>query len=111
MNDEHRAKRSSEKMTTIRTTCTRCGDVELTTADIGLELVAHGATGSYRFECPFCGVVQRRPANERVVSILLATGVTYEVVSTAGPITEDEISVFAKALDQDGWFSELVSQG
>jgi hypothetical protein len=84
--------------------------VELTTSDIGLELSTGGATGSYRFECPFCGVVQRRPANQRVVSILLATGVAYEIVSTSGPITEDEISAFALALDQDGWFSELVPQ-
>ena len=44
------------------------------------------------------------------MSILLATGVTYEVVSTVGPITEDEITSFASALDEDGWFSELVSQ-
>lgn len=109
MSEEHRANRSI-KMTTIRTTCTRCGDVELTTNDIGLELVAQGSTGSYRFECPFCGVVQRRPANERVVSILLATGVAYEVVSTVGPITDEEIASFARALDEDGWFSELVSQ-
>ena len=32
-------------MTTIRTTCSRCGDVELTIADIGLELIAEDATG------------------------------------------------------------------
>ena len=96
-------------MTTIRTTCKRCGDVELTTTDIGLELTAEGATGNYRFECPFCGAVQRRPANHRVVSILLATGVDYEILSATGPITEDEIESFARALDEDGWFSELAA--
>lgn len=111
MKKEHQANRSNSKMTTIRTTCTRCGDVELTTKDIGLELVAEGSTGNYRFECPFCGVTQRRPASIRVVSILLATGVTYEVMAIAGPITEPEIATFARALDEDGWFSELVSQG
>ena len=96
-------------MTTIRTTCKRCGDVELTTADIGLELAAEGSTGNYRFDCPFCGLVQRRPANHRVVSILLATGVNYEIITSTGPITEDEISTFARALDEDGWFSELAA--
>ena len=60
-------------MTTIRTTCNRCGDVELTTADIGLELSSETSNGTYRFACPFCGINQRRPANHRVVSILLAT--------------------------------------
>ena len=94
-------------MTTIRTTCARCGDVELTTGDIGLELSATGSTGSYRFACPFCGDTQRRPANHRVVSILLATGVPYEILSPAGPITEDEIDRFASALDTDNWFSEI----
>lgn len=96
-------------MTTIRTTCSRCGDVELTTADIGLELTSEGSTGQYRFECPYCGGVQRRPANHRVVSILLATGVAHAVVPTTGPITEDEIEAFAQALDEDGWFSELAA--
>jgi hypothetical protein len=96
-------------MTTIRTTCKHCGDVELTTADIGLELAAEGSTGNYRFDCPFCGLVQRRPANHRVVSILLATGVEYEIITTVGPITEEEIESFARALDIDGWFSEIAA--
>lgn len=99
----------SERMTTIRTTCNRCGDVELTTDDVGLELTAEGGTGRYRFTCPFCSSVQRRPANTRVVSILLATGVEYEIVPTAGAITENEIRDFASALDSDDWFTELVA--
>jgi hypothetical protein len=44
-----------------------------------------------------------------VVSILLATGVEYEIVSASGPITEDEIAAFSKALDEDGWFSEIAA--
>lgn len=95
-------------MTTIRTTCDRCGDVELTTADIRLELAPTGTTGSYRFDCPFCASVQRRPANSRVVSILLATGVEYQIVDPTGPITEDEIADFANSLDREDWFSEIT---
>jgi len=96
-------------MTTIRTTCNRCGDVELTTSDIALELTSESSTGTYRFECPFCGVVQRRPANHRVVSILLATGVHYEIVPIGHPITENEINGFVRALDEEDWFSELAT--
>ena len=96
-------------MTTIRTTCKRCGDIELTTSDIGLELAAGDSTGNYRFSCPECGAVQRKPASHRVVSILLATGVDYEILPTLGEITEDEIAAFARALDEDGWYSELPS--
>ncbi len=99
-----------EAMTTIRTTCKRCGDVELTTGDIGLELAEDDSTGNYRFSCPTCGTVQRKPANHRVVSILLATGVDYEIVPNLGVITEDEIAAFARSLDEGGWHSELTAQ-
>jgi hypothetical protein len=43
------------------------------------------------------------------VSILLATGVEYEIVTTAGPITEAEVQSFARALENDGWFAELAA--
>ena len=84
-------------MTTIKTTCTRCGDIHLTPRDLALELSPDEDEGTYRFTCPTCAIEQRRPANARVVSVLLATGVTYEVVNI-NPITEDEIASFAAAL-------------
>ncbi len=92
--------RGERQMTTIKTTCGTCGDVELTPADLALELDAAGDGGSYRFRCPDCGDVSRRPASARVVSVLLATGVVYEMVPT-GPITEFEISGFVTALDRE----------
>lgn len=96
-------------MTTIRTTCETCGDVELTTSDISLELVGSGDEGTYRFTCPNCGTVQHRPASARVVSILLATGVSYEITIGATPITESEITAFVSMLDTDDWFGRLVA--
>ena len=96
-------------MTTIRTTCTTCGDVELTTSDVGLELSASAEEGRYRFDCPFCGTTQRRPASQRVVSVLLATGVGYDIVATASAITEAEIEDFSKDLDGQDWFQELAA--
>ena len=66
-------------------------------------------SGTYRFACPFCGITQRRPANHRVVSILLATGVEYDIIATTGPITEAEIDGFVSSLDSDDWFSELAT--
>jgi hypothetical protein len=84
-------------MTTIKTTCSWCGDIQLTPADLALELSPTQDEGSYRFVCPTCATVQRRPANARVVSVLLATGVSYQVINP-DPITEDEISAFAAAL-------------
>lgn len=87
-------------MTTIKTTCHRCGDVHLTPADLALELSPTEDEGTYRFNCPSCDMLQRRPANARVVSVLLATGVVYEVINP-DPITEDEIASFATSLDRE----------
>jgi hypothetical protein len=94
-------------MTQIRTTCAVCGDVELIPAELTLELTAINGTGSYLFSCPTCGDTQRRPANHRVVSILLATGVAYEVVDDGGTITESEIRRFIDALDSGEWADQL----
>ena len=98
-------------MTTIRTTCERCGDVELTTSDISLELEGSGDEGTYRFACPECLSIQRRPASHRVVSILLATGVAYEIAIETAPITEREITEFVSMLESDDWFGRLVASG
>lgn len=95
-------------MTTIRTSCILCGDVELVPGDLSLELFSSTGTGHYRFLCPHCEEEQRRPATHRVVSILLATGVAYEVVDDT-PITEREISRFAEALDRGDWTEHLYS--
>jgi protein tyrosine phosphatase (PTP) superfamily phosphohydrolase (DUF442 family) len=95
-------------MTTIRTSCILCGDVELAPDQLSLELFSSTGTGNYRFLCPHCDEEQRRPANHRVVSILLATGVTYEVVDDT-PITEREITRFAAALDRGDWSQQLSS--
>ncbi len=84
-------------MTTIKTTCSMCGDVELKPADLVLELSPSEDEGTYRFTCPECSGLERRPANARVVSVLLATGVSYQIIRT-DPITEDEIGQFVSAL-------------
>ncbi len=87
-------------MTTIKTTCSLCGDIHLTPEDVALELRPGGREGDYTFTCPTCTNQQRRPANSRVVSVLLATGVHFEVINPE-PITEVEIEAFATALETD----------
>jgi hypothetical protein len=94
-------------MTMIRTTCAVCGEVELIPGELRLELTALNGTGAYLFSCPSCGGEQRRPANHRVVSILLATGVAYEVLDDFDQITEAEIARFAAALDSGEWVDQL----
>jgi hypothetical protein len=96
-------------VTTIRTTCSRCGDIELTHSNLRLELSPEWTSGTYRFECPYCDEIERRPASQRVVTILLAAGVEYEVVDADQPITESEIDSFVAHLDREDWISELTS--
>lgn len=95
-------------MTTIRTSCPLCGDVELAPTDLSLRLEATTGLGTYHFECPHCEQIQARPANHRVVSILLATGVAYEVRDDH-PITESEIDEFMEHLDRGDWREHLRS--
>ncbi len=90
-------------MTTIKTTCAACGDVELGSDELTLELAPAMATGRYGFACPFCRVMQYRPANERVVAILLAIGVPYSVIDEV--VSESEISEFVDSLDD--WLGEI----
>ena len=43
------------------------------------------------------------------MSILLATGVSYELtVTPAGPLTQREVDRFIVLLDSDDWFGRLV---
>lgn len=74
-------------MTKVRVVCDYCGDVEFPVGHVTLEL------GRYRFDCPQCGMTQRRPAGERTVKILSSVG-----VEGPGPITEDEIRQFVEAI-------------
>ena len=92
-------------MTTIKTTCSACGDVELNSNELTLDLAPAMATGRYGFACPFCQVMQYRPANERVVAILLAIGVPYSV--TDEMVSEMEISEFVESLDD--WLGEITA--
>ena len=99
----------SPSMTTIRTSCPLCGDVELAPADLSLHLVPSTGTGTYHFRCPHCEEARQRPAGHRTVSILLATGVPYEVVDGAAPITEGEIRDFVQGLNRKNWQENLIS--
>lgn len=96
-------------MTTIKTTCIRCGGIDLTPDDLALELRPGRREGDYRFRCPNCAESQRRPANPRVVSALLATGVNFEVIIPS-PITEVEIAAFVAAIETESDLLRFLGQ-
>jgi hypothetical protein len=96
-------------LTSIRTSCIDCGDVELSIDDIALELPDAGGEGRYRFNCPSCGATYHRPASAKVIEALLAIGAAWHPRSEASPITDTEIAEFVATLDTDDWLGEITS--
>lgn len=106
-------------MTTIKATCPTCGEVSLTPADIDLWVDPGDAQGSsYSFQCPECAAVVRKPADERVVRLLVSGGVDPrqpEPPRTLGErferpaLTHDDLLDFHALLERDDWFDRLLS--
>ena len=104
-------------MTTIRTTCPSCGEVGLTPEDIELRVDDAGESSAsyYAFTCPSCVDRVRKPADERVVRLLVSGGVDARPlvritpsVRTEGPaISHDDLLDFHTLLQTDDWFEHL----
>jgi hypothetical protein len=62
-------------MTTIKTKCPTCGEVNMGPAGISLELPADADHGIYGFTCPECRAEVSKPASRKTVALLLAAGV------------------------------------
>ena len=69
---------------TIRATCGQCGDVELTTADVRVRVCIEDNQGSYLFRCPACRMAVVKPAEPRIVDLLVASGVELIDLDDAG---------------------------
>jgi hypothetical protein len=105
-------------MTTIRTTCPQCGEVDMTPEAILLSIRDRAGEGSYRFACPTCQNTIEKPADRKVVALLLSAGVelaepAHAIVSdepeatperhrTGPPFTTDDLISFHFLLKDDG---------
>jgi hypothetical protein len=103
-------------MTTIKATCPGCGEIDLTADDIVLRIGAAQAN-TYGFTCPACGDFVEKPADDRVVRLLLSGGVVPVPVHVPaeafepheGPaITYDDILELHELLKRDDWAEELL---
>lgn len=103
---------------TIRASCPTCGDVELTTGDVRVLLCSTTNEGSYAFRCPACRLAVSKPAEARVVDVLVSSGVRLSVwhmpaelgeAKTGEPINYDDLLAFHEELQQDGWLDRVVS--
>jgi hypothetical protein len=105
-------------MTTIKATCPGCGEVDLTAEDILLRIGAARAVNTYGFNCPDCADFIEKPADERIVRLLLSGGVIPVPVHVPAEVLEphegpaidyDDVLDFHEQLQRNDWFSELVS--
>ena len=105
-------------MPTIRATCSDCGDVELTTADVKVRVCIEDSSGEYQFRCPTCRMSVVKPAEARVVDLLVASGVEFSTWSlpaelfearSGNVLTHDDLLDFHHMLEGDSasWFGEL----
>ena len=104
--------------TMIRASCNECGDVELTTRDVHVRVCLHTDDSTYIFRCPSCQVPVVKPAEQRIVDLLVASGVSLETWTlpaelfeprSGDPIDHDDLIDFHRLLSDDGWFDRLAS--
>jgi predicted RNA-binding Zn-ribbon protein involved in translation (DUF1610 family) len=104
-------------MTTIRATCPQCGEVEMDARSILLQVEQESGEGTYSFDCPSCEVPVEKPADRKIVLLLMSAGVevmepqeaSSEVRPSGPPLTSDDLIDFHFLLQRDDWFDQLVA--
>ncbi len=61
-------------MATVRASCSGCGDVELTTREVQVQVCSATEEGTYSFMCPSCRLIVNKPAEPRVIELLVSAG-------------------------------------
>jgi hypothetical protein len=105
---------------TVRASCPTCGDVELTTREVQVQVCSATDEGTYSFLCPACRLIVNKPAEQRVVELLMSAGV--KVVNwslpselcelkSGPPISYDDLLAFHFELDSEGWLEHVIAGG
>lgn len=104
-------------MTTIKATCPACGEVDLTAADILLRIGGQAGSNSYGFSCPACTDFVEKPADDRIVRLLLSGGVMPMLMHVPAeamepkegpPINYDDLLAFHEVLKRNDWMDQLM---
>ena len=107
-------------MATVRASCPTCGDVELTTREVQVQVCVATDQGTYSFVCPSCRLIVNKPAERRVVDLLVAAGVRLvswdmpaelSELKAGPPITYDDLLAFHFELETDNWFDHVIAGG
>jgi predicted RNA-binding Zn-ribbon protein involved in translation (DUF1610 family) len=108
-------------MTMIRTTCPKCGEVDMRPEAILLSIQERSGEGSYKFSCPTCLHTIEKPADRKVAALLLSAGVeieddelseeapeALEVRPPGPPFTLDDVIALHFLLLDEGALSEFA---
>ncbi|MEM8922918.1 MAG: hypothetical protein AAGD35_05405 [Actinomycetota bacterium] len=106
-------------MATIRASCSDCGDVELTTADVRVRICDDNDAGTYSFRCPFCEMMVVKSAESRTIDLLIASGVAFSTWSLPAelyethvgePINHDDLLDFHDLLQDEGRLGAIMAE-
>lgn len=104
-------------MSVIRASCPDCGDVELQSRDVTVRVCTGDGQGSYAFRCPGCTMNVAKAAEQRIVDLLVSSGVKLETWDlplelwehpVGEPFTHDDLLSFHELLDGDDWFAAVT---
>jgi predicted RNA-binding Zn-ribbon protein involved in translation (DUF1610 family) len=102
---------------TVRASCPTCGDIELTTRQVQIDLCETTRETTYSFQCPACSVRVAKPASEKVVGVLTDAGVrvqTWRMPALGDdrngpPVSYDDLLAFHFQLNDDDVVARLLS--
>jgi len=103
--------------TVIKASCQDCGDVELGVTDVRVRVCSIDEAGTYVFRCPTCQMSVVKPAEARIVDLLVASGVRLEhwdlpaelfEAHPGAPISHDDLIDFHRLLQTPDWFDVLA---
>jgi len=92
----------------VRATCPGCGDVVLTTGDLGLQVDTCGSR--FHFACPRCHQQVSHDVPAGIVHILQAAGV-HVAQPQPDPIGEDELAAFMADFERVDCLDQLRRLG
>lgn len=107
--------------TTVKANCPSCGQVCVPSESFTLIKVADSGWASYRFDCPDCGNMVLRPADDRVVSLLCTSGIELHLTAVpdelashpadAPPLTLDDLLDLGLELGRQSCLAPLAQPG
>lgn len=104
-------------MTWIEAVCPNCGTVDCALEDFELGVCNHAPASFYAFVCPACEQRIQKPADQRVIELLIAEGVKphlWELPAEAlethdgPPLTLDDLLDLHLILARSDWFDALT---